>query len=188
MHLDEVFIHPSSEISPQAVIGQGTRIWQHCTVLAGAIIGENCMLSQNVFIEGRTRLGNHVKVKNNVSIYELVELEDDVFVGPSVVFTNVLNPRSRWPRKHEFKPTLVKKGASIGANATIVCGITIGRYAMVGAGSVVTRDVIDHALVYGNPARQHGWVCECGEMLPKDPGASYTCPVCGTPFTATQPS
>lgn len=180
---DTIFIHPSSNVSPQASVGKGTRIWQFCTVMSGAIIGEHCMLSQNVFVEGSTYIGNNVKIKNNVTIYEKVTLEDDVFVGPSAVFTNVINPRSHWPRKEEFKPTLVRKGATIGANATIVCGTTIGRFAMIGAGSVVTHDVVDFGLVYGSPARQHGWVCQCGTLIGKlNEGDVYTCEVCGWQF------
>jgi UDP-2-acetamido-3-amino-2,3-dideoxy-glucuronate N-acetyltransferase len=178
-----IYIHPTSEISPEARIGRGTKVWQHCTVLAGAEIGEGCLLSQNVYIEGRTRIGSNVKIKNNVSIYECVELEDDVFAGPSAVFTNVLTPRSHWPRKDQFLKTLVRKGATIGANATIVCGVTIGRYAMVGAGSVVTRDVPDFALVYGVPAKQHGWACQCGTLIGElEDGATYCCDLCGSTY------
>ena len=180
---EAIFVHPTSEVSPQARIGSGTKIWQHCTVLAGAEIGEQCLLSQNVYIEGRTRIGNNVKIKNNVSIYECVELEDDVFVGPSAVFTNVLTPRSHWPRKDEFLKTLVKKGATIGANATVVCGVTIGRYAMVGAGCVVTRDVADFALVYGVPAKQHGWACHCGNLFGMvEDGTTCRCDLCGSTY------
>ena len=184
--MKDVIIHPSSEVSPTVRIGAGTRIWQYCTVLAGTEIGENCSLSQNVFLEGDTRLGNNVKIKNNVNIPSKVELEDDVFIGPSAVFTNVLNPRSHWPRKDEFLATLVKKGATIGANATVVCGTTIGRYAMVGAGSVVTRDVPDFGLVYGVPAVQHGWVCQCGTLIGElAPEAEHTCPLCGWRYRFT---
>ena len=180
---ERILVHPTSEVSSQARIGSGTKIWQHCTFLAGAEIGEQCLLSQNVYIEGQTRIGNNVKIKNNVSIYECVELEDDVFIGPSAVFTNVLTPRSHWPRKDEFLPTLIKKGATIGANATVVCGVTIGRYAMVGAGSVVTRDVPDFALMYGVPAKQHGWVCHCGDLLGMiREGATRHCDLCRSIF------
>ena len=176
-------IHPTSEVSPGAKIGNGTRIWQHCTVLAGAQIGEGCVLSQNVYVEGRTRIGNRVKIKNNVSIYECVELEDDVFVGPSAVFTNVLTPRSHWPRKDEFLSTIVRRGATIGANATVLCGLTIGRYAMLGAGCVVTKDVPDFALVYGVPAEQHGWVCHCGRFVEKvSEEDRYRCELCGSTY------
>jgi UDP-2-acetamido-3-amino-2,3-dideoxy-glucuronate N-acetyltransferase len=180
---DEIFIHPSSEVSPQANIGRGTKIWQHCTVLAGAEIGQQAVLSQNVYIEGRTHVGNNVKIKNNVSVYEGVELDDDVFIGPSAVFTNVLTPRSHWPRKNEFHKTWVKQGATIGANATIVCGSTIGRYAMVGAGAVVTKDVPDFALVYGVPAQQQGWVCHCGHLIGTLPdGTAVACDLCGSTY------
>lgn len=181
---DGVYIHPSSEVSPDARIGKGTKIWQHCTVLSGAVIGERCMLSQNVYVEARTRLGNNVKVKNNVSLYECVEIEDDVFIGPSAVFTNVMFPRSHWPRKDAFMRTVVRQGATVGANATVVCGVTIGRYAMVGAGSVVTRDVPDFGLVYGVPARSQGWVCHCGERAARDlaEGSSYVCGHCGSGY------
>jgi UDP-2-acetamido-3-amino-2,3-dideoxy-glucuronate N-acetyltransferase len=182
MH-EGVFIHSTSEVSPQARVGSGTKIWQHCTVLAGAEIGEGCLLSQNVYVEGRTRIGNNVKIKNNVSVYECVELEDDVFVGPSAVFTNVMTPRSHWPRKDEFLRTLVRKGATIGANATIVCGVTVGRYATVGAGAVVTRDVPDFALAYGVPARQRGWACHCGRLLEGvEKGATSRCGLCGSTY------
>lgn len=165
MRANDIFIHPTSEVSKGARIGKGTKVWQHCTILAGARIGKGCLLSQNVYIEGRTYIGNGVKIKNNVSIYEGVEVEDDVFIGPSVVFTNVVTPRSYWPRKDEFLKTLIKKGATIGANATILCGSVVGRYAMVGLGSVVTRSLPDFALAYGVPARQRGWVCYCGNPL-----------------------
>ena len=162
-----VFVHPTSEVSSEARIGRGTKVWQHCTVLSGAEIGEGCLLSKNVYVEGRTHIG--------------VELEDDVFVGPSAVFTNVTTPRSHWPRKDEFIRTLVKKGASIGANATVLCGVTIGRYGMIGAGSVVTRDVPDFALVYGTPAEQHGWVCHCGESIdPIQNENTCLCDLCGS--------
>ena len=182
-----IYVHPTSQVSPHARIGRGTKIWQHCTVLDGAEIGERCLLSQNVYVEGRTSIGTNVKIKNNVSIYECVELEDDVFVGPSAVFTNVLTPRSHWPRKNEFLKTVVRKGATVGANATILCGVTIGRYAMVGAGSVVTRDVPDFAQVYGVPARQHGWVCHCGTVIGElEDGATHSCDVCGSAYELRQ--
>jgi UDP-2-acetamido-3-amino-2,3-dideoxy-glucuronate N-acetyltransferase len=180
---DGVFIHPSSDVAPGARIGKGTKIWQHCTVLAGAEMGSNCLLSQNVFVEGKTRIGHGVKIKNNVAIYEGVELDDDVFVGPSAVFTNVLTPRSHWPRKDAFQKTIVGKGATIGANATVVCGVKIGRFAMIGAGSVVTRDVEEFALVHGCPARQRAWVCHCGEVMKNLPTESeYICPLCRSSY------
>jgi UDP-2-acetamido-3-amino-2,3-dideoxy-glucuronate N-acetyltransferase len=159
------FIHESAYVDDGAVIGDDTRIWHFCHVNAGAVIGERCSLGQNVVVMPKTRIGNNVKIQNNVSIYEGVELEDDVFCGPSMVFTNVINPRSHVSRKHEYRPTLVRRGASIGANATIVCGATLGEYAFVGAGAVVARDVKPYALVVGVPARQVGWVCACGEKL-----------------------
>lgn len=155
-------IHSTAVIDEGAIIGDHTRIWHFCHVMPGAVIGERCQLGQNVFVDNNVFIGNGVKIQNNVSVYNGVVLEDDVFVGPSVVFTNVLNPRSFIERKAEFRTTLVKKGATIGANATIVCGVVIGQFAMIGAGAVVTKDVPDHALVVGNPAKQVGWVNEEG--------------------------
>lgn len=174
------FVHESSYVDDGARIGAGTKIWHFCHVMPGAVIGERCNLGQNVVVMGGTRLGNNVKVQNNVSIYEGVEIEDDVFCGPSMVFTNVINPRSAVSRKHEYRRTLVRRGASIGANATIVCGATLGEYAFVGAGAVVTRDVLPFALVTGVPARRVGWMCRCGERLP-DAGAAR-CAACGTEY------
>lgn len=159
------YIHPSAIVDEGAEIGPGVKIWHFTHVLKGTHIGEASNLGQNVMVGPNVRVGTRVKVQNNVSIYEGVTLEDEVFCGPSCVFTNVLTPRAFVERKTEFAPTLVKRGASIGANATILCGVTIGRYAMVGAGAVVTRDVRDHALVLGNPARQRGWVSRTGEVL-----------------------
>jgi UDP-2-acetamido-3-amino-2,3-dideoxy-glucuronate N-acetyltransferase len=158
------YVHPSSYIDGQVRIGKGTKIWHFCHITAGSKIGKNCKLGQNVYVGPDVKIGNNVKIQNNVSVYPGVTLEDDVFCGPSMVFTNIINPRSAYPQNsHEFYyKTLVKKGASIGANATIVCGNTVGRHSFIGAGSVVTRDVPDYALVYGNPARIHGWICECG--------------------------
>src|SRR5687767_8409203 len=152
--------------------------------MPGAVIGERCNLGQNVVVMPGTKLGNNVKVQNNVSIYEGVELEDDVFCGPSMVFTNVVNPRSHVPRKDEYLQTLVKKGASLGANSTIVCGHTIGAYAFIGAGAVVTKDVPDYALLVGNPARIAGWMCQCGIKLASGPlaPAKATCAACGTRY------
>ena len=175
------FIHQSSFVDDGAGIGDGTKIWHFCHVMAGAVIGERCSLGQNVVVMPGTRIGNNVKIQNNVSIYEGVELEDDVFCGPSMVFTNVVNPRSEIVRKDEYKQTLVRKGASLGANSTIVCGITIGQYAFVGAGSVVTRDVPDFALVVGSPGRRTAWMCRCGIKL-ADGGASPQCGTCGTRY------
>ncbi len=157
--------HPSAIIDPGCQIGQGTAVWHFSHIMSGAVIGENCILGQNVFIGKEVILGNRVKVQNNVSIYTGVVCEDDTFLGPSCVFTNVINPRSAISRKEEFKKTHVKKGASIGANATIICGYTIGEYALIGAGSVVTKDVVPYALIVGNPGKQIGWVSEYGKRL-----------------------
>ena len=180
---EKIFIDPTSQVSSEARIGHGTKVWQYCTVLPGAEIGENCVLSHNVYVEGKARIGNRVKIKNNVSVYDCVEINDDVFIGPSAVFTNVLTPRSFVPRKDEFKKTRVLRGATIGANSTIICGVTIGEFAMVGAGSVVTSDVPPFALVYGVPARQHGWVCACGEHIDNTrEDREYKCQRCGSTY------
>jgi len=170
------FSHPTAIIDPGAQIGDDTRIWHFCHVSAEAILGKNCVLGQNVFIANGVRLGNGVKVQNNVSIYTGVTCEDAVFLGPSMVFTNVINPRSFVERKDEFRPTLVKHGASIGANATILCGITLGRFCMVGAGAVVTKDVPDFALVTGVPAQQTAWVSRLGHRLNFDEAGRAQCP------------
>src|SRR5947209_5465020 len=162
----KAFIHESAYVDDGARIGDDTRVWHFCHVLGGAVIGERCSLGQNVVVMNGTRIGANVKIQNNVSVYEGVELEDDVFCGPSMVFTNVINPRSHVSRKHEYRATLVRRGTSIGANATIVCGVTLGEYSFIGAGAVVTTDVPDYALVVGVPARQIGWICQCGERLP----------------------
>ena len=162
---EKPFIHESSYIDNDVQIGDGTKIWFFCHVLTGSRIGADCSFGQNCMIGPRALIGNGVRVQNNVSIYEGVVIEDDVFLGPSMVFTNVINPRSFIPRKEEYKRTLLKKGCSVGANATIVCGVTIGEYAFVGAGTVVTKDVPAYALVYGNPAKQHGWVGRSGNKI-----------------------
>ena len=159
------FKHESSYVDEGAEIGEGTKIWHFCHIMSGAKIGSNCSLGQNVNVAGKAVIGNGVKIQNNVSIYDRVEIEDDVFCGPSMVFTNVINPRAFVERKTEYKKTVLKKGCSIGANATIVCGVTIGEYALVGAGSVVTKDVPPYSLVYGNPARVHGKVDKEGNIL-----------------------
>lgn len=175
------FAHESSYIDEPCQIGNGTKIWHFCHIMPGSKIGDNCNIGQNVVVSSGVILGNNVKVQNNVSIYTGVICEDDVFLGPSMVFTNVINPRSHISRKDEYKTTLVQKGASIGANATIVCGNTIGKYALIGAGSVVTKDVKDYALMVGNPARQIGWICQCGERIHFDNGESR-CKHCNTEY------
>ena len=182
IHAD-AFVHESAYVDEGATIGAGTKVWHFCHVLGGAVIGERCSFGQNVVVMNGTRVGNNVKVQNNVSIYEGVELEDDVFCGPSMVFTNVLNPRAHVSRRHEFRKTLVRRGATIGANATIVCGTTLGEYAFVGAGAVVADHVQDYALVVGVPGRRIGWMCQCGERLP-DSGTG-TCAVCGSSYEPT---
>lgn len=161
------FVHESSYIDLPCTIGTGTQIWHFSHIMQDVVIGENCRIGQNVFVAAGVKIGRNVKIQNNVSIYAGVILEDDVFCGPSCVFTNIKTPRSAFPRntQDDYLVTLVRQGASIGANATIVCGHTVGRYAFIGAGSTVTKDVPDYALVYGNSARQHGWMCECGAKL-----------------------
>ena len=176
------FIHPTAIVDPGAQIGEGTKIWHFCHVMPTAIIGSNCIIGQNVYVDNNASVGNGVKIQNNVSVYNGVILEDDVFVGPSAVFTNVTNPRSFIERKTEFKNIRVKKGASIGANATIVCGITIGEYAFVGAGAVVTKDVMPYALVMGNPARQKGWISVQGHKLEFNENGLAVCPGDGTQY------
>jgi UDP-2-acetamido-3-amino-2,3-dideoxy-glucuronate N-acetyltransferase len=181
MPLDKgVFVHPSSHVDEPCTIGRGTKIWFFCHVSKGATLGEECNLGQNVFVGEDVAIGARVKIQNNVSIYPGVTIEDDVFLGPSCVFTNVTNPRSAVVRRHLYEPTLVRRGASIGANATIVCGVTIGRHAFVSAGAVVTKDLPDYALVMGVPARRVGWASRHGHRLPeaKD-GAPRVCPESG---------
>src|SRR5919109_1532729 len=173
-----VFIHESAYVDDGATIGAGTKIWHFCHVMPGAVIGARCSLGQNVVVMNGTRIGDNCKIQNNVSIYEGVELEDDVFCGPSMVFTNVLNPRSHVPRRHEYRRTLVRRGSSIGANATIVCGVTLGEYSFVAAGAVVTSDVPAYGLMVGVPARRVGWMCQCGERLSVTSGQA-ACAVCG---------
>lgn len=174
--------HATAIIDEGATIGAGTRIWHWVHVCGGARIGERCSFGQNVFIAGRVVIGNNVRIQNNVSVYDDVTLEDDVFCGPSMVFTNVINPRAHVPRKDEYLATVVKRGASLGANSTIVCGHTIGEYAFVGAGAVVTRGVPPYALVVGTPARRIGWMCQCGVRLPSEAGTVH-CPSCQSRYT-----
>ena len=176
----DVFIHPTAVVDDPCEIGEGSKIWHFAHVCAGARIGARCTLGQNVYVASAVVLGSGVRIQNNVSVYDGVTLEDDVFCGPSMVFTNVRNPRAHISRKHEFLPTLVRRGATLGANCTVLCGITVGRYAFVGAGAVVTRDVPDFALVVGTPARIAGWMCACGERLAFDvaPSGASTCESC----------
>lgn len=178
----KVFIHPSAIVENPDNIGSGTKIWHWVHVMPYATIGKDCILGQNVFVGNDVVLGNNVRVQNNVSIYDSVRLEDDVFCGPSMVFTNVINPRSAIERKEEYLPTLVRKGASIGANATVVCGNEIGRFAFIGAGSVVTKPVKDFALVVGNPAKQIGWVSKAGHRLKFDQQGIALCKETGEKY------
>lgn len=177
--------HPSAVIDPGAAIGAGTRIWHFCHLMPGCRIGTGCNLGQNVFVDRLVVVGNGVKIQNNVSLYQGVVLEDDVFVGPSAVFTNVINPRSFIERKTEFRPTVVERGATIGANATIICGVRIGAYAFVGAGSVVTKNVKPYALVRGNPARNVGWVSQAGTRLSFNSEGQAFCPQSGQQYRKT---
>jgi UDP-2-acetamido-3-amino-2,3-dideoxy-glucuronate N-acetyltransferase len=176
------FAHPTAIIDEGSSIGSGTKIWHFSHIMTDSIIGANCILGQNVFIGSKVKLGDNVKVQNNVSLYEGVICEDDVFIGPSAVFTNVINPRSAVPRKDEFRATLVKKGATIGANATIICGNEIGQFAFIGAGTVVTKPVPDYALIIGNPGRQTGWISEKGIQLRFDDNGIAVCPVTGDQY------
>lgn len=169
------FIHPTAVIDQGATIGDGTKIWHFTHIMPAAIIGAECIVGQNVFIDNNVVIGNKVKIQNNVSVYNGVIIEDEVFLGPSMVFTNVINPRSFIERKTEFKKTMVKRGVSIGANATIICGVEIGEYAFIGAGSVITKNVHPFALMYGTPARQHGWVSRAGSRLQFNYNNEATC-------------
>ena len=176
------YAHPTAVIDDGCEIGQGTKIWHFCHVMSGARLGQDCSLGQNVFVANGVVLGNNVKIQNNVSIYTGVVCEDDVFLGPSMVFTNVINPRSAVNRKDAYKQTHVCRGVSIGANATIVCGVRIGAFAFIGAGAVVTKDVPPYALIVGNPGRQSGWMSEHGERLHFDEGGLATCPGSGEKY------
>ena len=181
MEEQRYFVHAKGLVDAGCEIGSGTRIWANAHVMREAKVGSNCNIGENCFLESGVLVGNNVTIKNNVALYSGVIVEDDVFLGPSCVFTNVINPRAFISRKAEFRPTIIKKGASIGANATIICGTEIGQYAMVGAGSVVTNSIPDYGLVYGLPARIHGYVCQCGEKL------GFTlevakCPACGKQY------
>jgi UDP-2-acetamido-3-amino-2,3-dideoxy-glucuronate N-acetyltransferase len=178
------FAHQSAYVDEGCAIGEGTKIWHFSHVMTGATIGQGCNIGQNVVISPDVVVGNNVKIQNNVSVYTGVVLEDDVFCGPSMVFTNVINPRSHISRKHEYLHTIVRRGATLGANSTIVCGHTVGRYAFVGAGAVVTRDVPDYALVVGNPARVVGWVCECSSKLSgvQVDDRPLVCKACGSAY------
>jgi UDP-2-acetamido-3-amino-2,3-dideoxy-glucuronate N-acetyltransferase len=177
---DAPFVHESAYVDDGATLGAGTKVWHFCHVMPGAVIGERCSLGQNVVVMSGTKVGDNCKIQNNVSVYEGVELEDDVFCGPSMVFTNVVNPRSHVSRKHEYRRTLVKRGCTIGANATIVCGATLGEYAFIAAGAVITKNVLPYALMAGVPARRIGWMCQCGERLPDD--GVGVCTACGTRY------
>jgi len=176
MTTPDYYAHPSAIIDPGAKIGKGTKIWHFCHIGPEAVIGERCSLGQNVYV-GKAKIGNGVKIQNNVSVYDEVEIEDDVFCGPSMVFTNVYNPRAAIPRKDEYRKTRVGKGVTIGANATIICGINLGEYSFIGAGAVVSRDVKPYALMLGVPARQSGWMSQFGETmkLPVSGNGEYLC-------------
>lgn len=174
----DYYRHPSAIVDTPCSIGAGTRIWHFCHVMRDVVLGRECILGQNVFVASGVRVGDGCKIQNNVSLYAGVTLEEHVFCGPSAVFTNVVNPRSEVVRKDEYRPTLVRRGATIGANATIVCGVTLGEYCFVGAGAVVTRDVAAYALVTGNPARRRGHMCRCGVKL----GANLACAACGARY------
>lgn len=175
--MSDIYIHPTAEVSNKASIGAGTKIWNQAQVREGAVIGEGCIISKNVYVDENVSIGSHVKIQNNVNVYHGVTVEDDVFLGPSMTFTNDMFPRA-FNNEWRVSETIVKKGASIGANATIRCGVTIGQYATVGCGSVVTKDVPEYALVVGNPAHQIGWVCECGFKL-----NDGVCPECGKKYS-----
>lgn len=182
------YVHPSAYVDEPCDIGAGTRIWHFCHISKGAVIGQRCNLGQNVFVGGAARIGSNVKIQNNVSVYDAVELEDDVFCGPSCVFTNVINPRSQIVRHSQYQRTLVRRGATIGANATIVCGATVGRYAFIAAGAVVRGDVPDYALMIGVPARRRGWMSRHGHRLGNpDADGIMVCPESGWRYQEVAP-
>ena len=183
MENQDYFKHESSYVDTPCSIGPGTKIWHFSHIMKNCRLGAGCNIGQNVVVSPDVVIGSNVKIQNNVSVYTGCILEDDVFCGPSMVFTNVINPRSHVARKDEYKTTLVRRGASIGANSTVVCGITIGRYAFIGAGSVVTKDVPDYALIYGNPAAIRGWVCNCGIKLSFKEDGGASCRACGALYT-----
>ena len=183
--MNDFFKHESAYVDEGCHIGLGTKIWHFSHIMSGCTIGRDCNIGQNVVVSPDVTLGNNVKIQNNLSVYTGVICEDDVFLGPSMVFTNVINPRSHVSRKHEYKPTYLRKGASVGANATIVCGNEIGAYALIGAGSVITKDVKPYALMVGNPARQIGWVSEYGEKLSFDDSGKAVCPATGQIYQLT---
>ena len=181
--MGEYYVHPTSFVDDDVIIGEGTKVWHFCHIQSGARIGKKCSLGQNVNVSNNVVMGDGCKLQNNVSLYEGVELEDYVFCGPSCVFTNDLTPRAKYPKGHAgYKKTVIKTGASIGANATIVCGHTVGEWALIGAGAVVTSNVPAHALMLGVPARRKGWACECGELLPE----SLVCAKCGRKYIKTE--
>ena len=186
----EHFVHESAYVDDGAEIGAGTKVWHFSHIMSGARIGRACNIGQNVVISPDVTIGNNVKIQNNVSVYTGVTLEDDVFCGPSMVFTNVINPRSHVSRRHEYQKTVVGRGASLGANCTVVCGHNVGKYAFVGAGTVVTKDVPDYALVVGNPGRVVGWVCQCGVKLATGsvPPVEVRCPACGESYANGRPA
>lgn len=179
---DKFFVHPTAVVDDNVEIGENTKVWHFCHIQSGARIGKNCSLGQNVNVSNNVKVGDNCKLQNNVSLYEGVELEDGVFCGPSCVFTNDLTPRAEYPKGHAgYKKTLIKRGASIGANATIVCNHTVGEWALIGAGAVVTTNVPPHALMLGVPARQKGWACQCGQLL-KEQDGYFICPDCGRKY------
>ena len=186
--MSDYFVHETAVVDEKVFIGKDTKVWHFSHISTGATIGENCNIGQNVFVAPHTVIGNHVKIQNNVSVYEGVELEDYVFCGPSMVFTNVRTPRCEYPRNtsKDYARTLVKRGASIGANATIVCGTTLGKNAFVGAGATVTKDVPDYAVVYGNPARIKGYMCACGDTLANAQAMELHCDRCGVHVKLTK--